>query len=264
MRRWAVLAAAAAVGLCGASEPPKQQNEPTGAEKENAADSRGSSGTPLYVKVVSAPKTATEANTEKRENDRKADIENKALLTNIILAALGIAQFVVTLITLRGLRHARVAAEAADKAADAAKKTVDAMVAAERAYVFFLDTVRVGESQVTAYHVKWRNFGKTPAMITGIRMGLAATDDPPPASEMPRYEMPFGAIIGAGDGWRRGGVSMQDVREELEAHTPVYLIGEITYRDIQGGSHRTWFCRLYTGAQFVLDADIDESLNGYD
>jgi len=117
-----------------------------------------------------------------------------------------------------------------------------------------------------AYQVIWKNFGKTPAFITGIRLGLSTDDDGADPATMPRYDMPFGAIVGPGDGWPRGRVSisseLQRERDEQARH--IWLCGEISYLDIHGAKHRSWFCRAYTGTQFVLDDNANEAFNGYD
>jgi len=262
--RWGILlSAVVAVALCGAAEATSQPQAESAVGE--AATNRGSSRAPLFVKVVPAPSAEADAREEREDRQRAIAANNWMVALTVVLAVFAFAQVIVTGITIKGLRHAKIAAEAADKAAEAAKKTVDTMAAAERAYVFFLDTRKIDTKTAhPAFRVIWRNFGKTPAMVTGVRLGIVAGDAPPNPAEMPRYEMPFGAIIGAGEEWPRGQVSMKNAVDDASKDSlPIYLAGEVTYLDIHEQPHRTWFCRLFTGAQFILDPDIDRDLNGY-
>lgn len=158
----------------------------------------------------------------------------------------------------------RSSAEAAIKAADAAESHARAAEAADRAYVFFADTRQLSPEQPFSYRIIWRNFGKTPAIVTGLRAGVVCADQPPLPSTMSSYELPVGAIIGAGDIWRRGGVSVVHLLEEYTVSaTPIWLCAEISYRTIHGREHRSWLCRIFTGNQFLLDADVGPEFNGY-
>jgi len=214
---------------------------------------------PIVVQIVPAPKSQAEVEAETRDNKRRAESEGKALVTNVALAFFAFLQVCVTGLTLLGLRHTK-------RAADETKRSVDTLVASERAYVFFLDTQQLSRTFYPSYQVVWRNFGKTPAVVTGVRLGLSQASGGADPATMPKNDLPIGAVIGADGAWPRGQVALKPemLRASQEEARPIWLCGQITYRDIHGKDHRTWFCRLYTGAQFILDDSADEAFNGYD
>lgn len=207
-----------------------------------------------FVGVLGLGVTVFYAHRAWREAQRSADAAHHSLDDARRNAGEQAARFEAQLVT-------------AAKTAEATARSAEAMIAAERAYVFFLDTEDAGVTFYPAYRVIWQNFGKTPAFVTGVRLGFFLADEPPGTAEPSRYEIPFGAIIGAGGAWPRGQVSTKAFVEAQKANPNephiAWLIGEISYRDIHGRDHRSWFCRRYTGKQFILDGDVDDALNGY-
>lgn len=155
--------------------------------------------------------------------------------------------------------------DATKRAADAALESAKAFTDTERAYVFFLDARQVGLVDNPTYEVIWKNFGKTPAMVTSLRMWCGPVNEPPLPTRGIVKDLPKGAIIGAGDTWQRGKhkFSAEDKSAGMEGKK-LFLSAEITYLDIlQGKTRKTWFCRQYAGRQFVLPELTDEKLNGY-
>jgi hypothetical protein len=168
------------------------------------------------------------------------------------------------------------AAVAAARAAKAAQKSADSLPNIERAYVFFWDVERrdfsftptPGRTVViptSGQNVIYRNCGKTPAVIVKTKLGCDVFAQPPNPADAPEKTLPSGAVIGASDDWPRGkvDVSKEKIERAKSEGAAVYLYGEITYRDIFKNEQRSWFCRRWTGDQFVLGDLTDEKLNGY-
>jgi hypothetical protein len=185
---------------------------------------------------------------------------------------LGIAGFAAVLLTLVFTGWAAVAAS---RAARAAQKSADSIPHIERAYVFFWDVERRDFSfqardrtiviPTSGQNVIYRNCGKTPAIVVKTKLGCDVFAQPPDPTTATEKTLPSGAVIGASDDWRRGkvDVSKEKIEQAKSEGTAIYLYGEITYRDIFKNEQRTWFCRRWTGDQFVLGDLTDEKLNGY-
>lgn len=167
-------------------------------------------------------------------------------------------------------------------------RTVAAAERTERAYVFFCDVCDVRDQslsvpgsqsglgrregseadrdeEVVQKVVIYRNSGRTPAVVTKIRLGCDVFPVPPEPQNAPSEEMPIGGVIGAGVEWPRGRIALTlDKIERAKAGKGlIYLYGEIVYRDIFRKERRSWFCRRWQGQQFILSDLIDEKLNGY-
>lgn len=178
----------------------------------------------------------------------------------------------------RQIRHAREdAAEQAKRfeqqlsvattAAEAAKLSADAIIKAERAWVFLHDVVpEMNESgTVLRWAVVWKNSGKTPAFITKVALDCATASVPPDPKTIYGPPVPGGAVIGAGGAWQRGFIP--DAPQVLANHSAghlIYLSGQITYLDVHQKERHSWFTRQFTGEQFVLGIYIDPQLNGFD
>lgn len=170
--------------------------------------------------------------------------------------------------------HAQAALEQAGasiRAADASQKAADALPRAERAYVFFYDAELgppVGDlsgSMSRKVTVIFRNFGRTPAIVLGYRLSTGYFEEPPLPSKALAKDMPSGAVIAANDTWGRSiRLEFTQIQEENRQKKVVeaYLYGEIVYRDMFKTDQHAWFCRRYTGKQFVLGDLIAGHFNG--
>jgi hypothetical protein len=155
------------------------------------------------------------------------------------------------------------AMETARKSAEASVIQAKAAEAATRALMFFHDTKPATWAQAHTFEVWWTNIGNAPAIITGVRVACTAADEPPDPTTAKLSEIPAGAVVPAGALWQRGTVFRRNFDPAFKKGETVYLYGEITYRDAMGGPRRSWFCRRYTGSQFVLDDITDWDRNGY-
>jgi hypothetical protein len=168
----------------------------------------------------------------------------------------------------------KIAKQSADAAASAAASTAllaetaarqaDAIEASARAWMFFRDAAETKYGDNDIYEIHWENAGNATAVITGVALACHAATEPPDPAEAPMLALPAGAIVGPGGKWRRGNVFKRNFAADWDRAENIYLYGRIHYRDATSKERRTWFCRLYTGKQFVLDDITDWSRNGYD
>lgn len=153
----------------------------------------------------------------------------------------------------------------ATDAAQAARKSADSFMAAERAYLFCHDVVRVQKDGDAHFELVWRNFGKTPAFVTAIRVDCKPHDAFPNPLIAPELPIPMGTVVGADEVWKRGVAAREsEILPLLRSGLHVYLYGQISYVDIHGQRRRSWFCRLYTGNGFILGLLYQPELNGYE
>lgn len=214
-----------------------------------------------------AAKTAAEAlNDSRASNTEQATrFEQQLEVANQSVDAASAAAIAFS----QAARWTRSAANAAHRQVALSERSMNVM---ERPYVFFHDTQKLespgfglASPPPNTFRIIWKNFGKTPALVTRVRLGLSHEDEGADPTTMPKHEMPFGAVIGVNDEWRRGQVVVTDamIRDFAEDARPIWICGDITYNDLHGVEHRTWFCRFFVGAGFVLDDSCDAAFNGY-
>lgn len=251
--RWAALAALAAIGLGGASEAPPK---PKPAE-QRAGDNRARASSPILVKIVPTPKTKAETREDQQERNRQA-------ATNFWLIGIGIVQAVLTGITLQGLRHARVAAEAADTAADAAKASIDHLRTIERAYAFGgIDEIKADpKTGAASFNFIIQNAGRTPARVREVHLAVnpLLSLDPkqwPDEADYSATEVFFTDTI------FEGGSKSPQI-ELVEQVTVGVVYGYILYDDIFQKSHFSRFCMAYSGIEGRASTFGGDSWNTYD
>lgn len=229
----------------GASSQPIAQPKPSRPAEASAA-APGSSAAPLVVRVLPAPKSAAELELEQIERRRRSDIERKALFTNVVLALIGAGQLIVTLVTLRGLRHARLAAEAAKDsvtlAADTAKRQLRAYLAVPNMQtgVAFASTV---EGVFGNFVVAWAdvaNVGQTPAHDAVVNITWQHGNDLDSVVwNADEGVMP--AMIGAGPPVQSSRIYIPEdlVRRADGRELRIFVRVATSYRDIFNDAHRT-------------------------
>ena len=180
------------------------------------------------------------------------------------------------------------AANAGRSAAAAAKKSADALVKIERAYLFIDEDVEFdpvgdpftasteerGSSEMPNYVIKFTfiNRGRTPAILESIGMGVLPVSQQPTkldASALAlRASVPVGSVISANSRYeRRLGCPFrmeQAERKQVEQRElRLYFLGRIGYKDIFGNSHETGFgLEFEPGSQSFMRVLSDE-LNYY-
>lgn len=203
---------------------PSELSQPTDQKGETNApapteDKRGTDEIPLTIKILPGQKTESEAAKEEYESHEKPQLE-RGLTTYtgwlaIFTAILFIAAFIQVGLFYWQLRYmragivdAKIAADAAREAADAAKMSANAFCNIERAYVF-LDheempkrNPRLGVVPFSTFKVVFRNFGKTPAIINGLNVKcLHWPNKYPPKLSADNEPVPNGITIGSNNCW---------------------------------------------------------------
>ena len=262
-RAYVALGGLIALALLFSEADAQQRQHEQRKPSATAAQSNPTTPTPA-LQHLKQPPAATKRDERGRQGQNDGFSQEVANWSDFAQA---VAAFIGLILVGFTIFYSHKAWREAQTSAGAAVNSANAMIAAERAYVFFQDTVEIDGSGYPAYEIIWKNYGKTPAIVTMVRRGIEWGEEPS-VTEISKYEMPIGAIIGAGDSWPRGRISMKDVIQTAAAHPdePVlaWLRAEISYLDIHNRPHRTWFCRFWNGQQFLLSSGIDESLNGYD
>ena len=156
----------------------------------------------MVVKVIPPKITAEEATADKKERKEKQESDWWLVRLTAVLALIGVLQVIVFGWQARRLRQS---VEVTKEAADAAKKSADALSASERAYVFA--EVEYGcknpkphdvDYFANAFYGKFRDFdlqiilhnhGKTPAIVSHVRYSIIKSD------RVPKTEILLGVNI---------------------------------------------------------------------
>lgn len=176
--------------------------------------------------------------------------------------ALALVTLILAIYTYRLWRAAREGAQAqaestrealqvAQRSADAAVTSSEALLAAERAYLFVevvQNTVTIDDSFPRQVSVKIWNHGRTPAELTRIRSYMSVSETVPQellATEDSEQELPAGVGLPP-----RTALDLTlEVRfndgQLFQVSTltkAMYCIGRIEYRDMFGQARATGFC----------------------
>jgi hypothetical protein len=148
--------------------------------------------------------------------------------------------------------------------AEAAKKSAEALPAIERGYVFLriarhmiqLRAKSTPNEHSPAHplivHYTFVNYGKTPAILREIRVGVqrSASTLPNDAwADQPRIQVP-NDVLGAGEACGEKYLEVRDpepmtdaVADQIQSGSLyVYFFGHVTYEDVFGDDQETQFC----------------------
>ena len=177
-------------------------------------------------------------------NDMDNNEVMSLLTTGLLVAA--VVQVIVTAITLKGLKHARTAAQAAKRSSDIASQTAQQQL---RAYVgcihFRIDDWGPDDAGEAIVVMEYENVGATPALNTEMWFGMLATTD----GEDHKFEKPANLVQSKATVFpRQGGSaavalprSMDSWALYVQGRLQIYAYGEIEYDDIFGERRRTTF-----------------------
>ena len=209
-------------------------------------DQRGTEQSPFVVKVM--PSQETNPPTDKHANGTEITAEDRiADYTRQLTWVTGFLGLVTAGLVYIGIRQEKH------------------FVRIERPYVFYGDVkqTKLGLNG-REFQPIFMNVGKTAAIVIGTRLQIAPMSEPPIPQTAKEKKIPRGAFISANAQWPRGKVTMPIHFQPAAKDTvKYYLFGEITYLDVFQKEHRTWFCRVWDGAQFILGNLTSEKLNGY-
>jgi hypothetical protein len=275
----ALLAAFSSDSRGQSKQPPAQSKQST---QPSVPDQRGTDQVPLTVKIL--PAQDAEKQTEKAERDRKekaiideklafetqriADYTDRLALFTVLLFIVAISQaglFVWQLLEMKG------AGRDTKSAAEASLKQANAIIDAERPYVFFKIThpglVAQNERLIPDIETKGRlhfeliNAGKTPAMLDEFKelypVIEGITDAPTPLDPMKDRGrlLPIGTISTASSPFSRATnlFNEETVPEIRKMLTPmaseqrrIFFQGFVRYFDAFGNHYITGFLAAYS------------------
>jgi hypothetical protein len=194
-------------------------------------------------------------------NMRIADITRWIMIfTGLNLLAL-FGQTVILIITISATR----------KAADAAKKSADALPMIERAYVFvdidWQNYLNVSVNTPINARVRFKNHGNTPAIIRQVHARLEVVNDYPTIIYDDSSKIPKGIIISSKEDTSIDCVivdaSIEEQRDILNGKKKLICYGRIIYEDILKEERMTVFCWEYNTVFKSLYISSNEKLNGY-
>lgn len=166
----------------------------------------------------------------------------------------------------------RRAGNAASRQADAAER---ALTSLERPFLV-VEIVESGIEEAgghTTYgatRYRFRNYGRSPAILTRRHFVLETGLEPPPPIDPKGPEgkkIVHGLIIGPGEGSQvyeapRGLVLMSAIAARNEGRPRsaggyIHFMGYVRYRDLMGGEYATGFCFIHNDGQFVIASPIE-------
>jgi hypothetical protein len=299
MGRWAVLAAVAAIGLCGASqEAPARDKAEHGAQSAVQAQSQPAAQetqppAPAPVKPKAHAETSSAAATKDaaehpKEGPKWTDIVQALMAAAVaaftaILTWVGIEQWKLlkssTEESAAALAIARKAAEAAEETAKLTKANIEAT---HRPWVSIQDIALAGPikvsdgSLVVPIKLALRNTGSTPAqslnLMAQATLGPSTTKAPELlkqfSSEGRNFVQPFGECLFPGDEtdsmdihiWNWTDLADIEVIEGVQ-RIMVMIYGYVTYRSFLPDSvaHHTTFVCIVRGEKTVF-LDVKDGL----
>jgi hypothetical protein len=263
-----------------------KQPEATITQPKSPEDQRGTEQSPLIVKVAPAPKTDAERAEEAKESERIAEADRKkeksdadlvkytaelAFFTKALFAAtvaLVIATIGLGFAAFRQSRDMKSSIAVADKAANAAVASADAVVSQLRAYVSITAASIQGFQQNghIRLNVRIENRGHTPAYELTHDGGFTLREADvsrfkgdlwPPERNMllSKATLPPGVIRHAFTDVSRP-LSPDAKAAIREGTLGLFAYGEIRYRDVFGNSHISTYRLMYGGYAPVTDDQL--------
>jgi hypothetical protein len=162
---------------------------------------------------------------------------------------------VTAALALRTLRNIMMQSEAAKDTATAALKEAESITAAERAYVKLshLPPGMIFNNGYCGARIRVKNFGRTPARVTGVVMSilirdLEDTSLPPPLTVAGNVTRPFRAFLVANDEFsftESRHVGHEATEQLIQGLKRLFLFGYVDYIDQFGQRHRAGYARAY-------------------
>jgi hypothetical protein len=220
------------------SNPPKIQTSPK--QQTTEYDKRDTEQLPFVVKTITPPKTQEEIDQSRKEHDEKTAIDNSLVrYTGILAIATAFLVLITIILSIVGWWQGKQL-----------KRSVDSLIATERAYLF----VTVQHAEGTP-HVKWFsefivfNGGRTAAILINVNGSyekVAPGDTIPQISPDGDHGITPNTIIIPGSPGIDDTKSFRAKKSQAFcADNRLVCIGRIQYKDIFGVLHDTGFCWEY-------------------
>jgi len=216
-------------------------------------DHRGTESAPFIVKMLNAPNQAADPDDTKQQDVVKllpdwGSAEWSIVWATLVLAFIGAGQLLMFFQQLRFMKNGM---DDAKTAAEAAKMSADALIAAQRAFVYVFKYNYGTDFNTLNFWMgpEWRNSGTTPTKKMRTHVVDKLMDIPlPPNFSYPAKEIstaflgPQATIMGARV--PDGGIPMPDIIKVMKGEKFLYLMGWVKYFDIFPGTkeHITRFC----------------------
>jgi hypothetical protein len=280
-------------------EPSNQWKQQTGTgEGSPQVDQRGTKDAPFLVDTKGHKNTKEEAEEDKKTADHKDHIDNWTLFLSyantvitFFLLIVGICGVVLARGTLKKidgqLMEIRAAGKQTDqmiehagKQAESSRRSADAIILNERAWITVLPYIWSPEFYplweegdpvpanpmgmhpvVHQFPAKIKNVGKTPAIIDGVAMryvriaSLSSLSTEPDYGEISPWNGYFlipdddETAIAGNLSHNSGMMSMAEVAEVRRQDAFLYAYGTVKYRDVYESQHETRFGYLYHSPQ---------------
>lgn len=267
-RVWFLLSIALVIGIAQAREPStlpstggqKTTAPATQAQEPVAHNPLGSDKNPLVIRAADPVKTIEQVEQGRREREEKAANDRGLVLWTIVLAGATIVLAFVAAGQLwmfwTQLKLMTKTAKAAGVAAEAAKTSAGAVMLAERAYVKMSHVPPgvqwlEGEKESFRIEMEVKNYGRTPASVTDVKIGTKSLENgvllqepfPYPAREFSpnAFLVPNEAFFHDGHFQLRG-ENLVDVKA---GSRKLWVFGQVDYIDTFGTRHRSGYVRTY-------------------
>lgn len=218
-------------------------------------DKRGTENSPLVIKIKDTPESKINAEqTAKYQEEETASSWWLVRITGI-LAFIAAAEAGVLIWQTSELRNS---IKVAQKAANAAQKSAEALPLIERAYVFVTipyhviipvkEDPELLECKVT---VAFFNHGKTPAILKQLKVNMRVIPINEELGELigdTESEIPEGVIIGSREEYKAdySTILRKEQWEDIEnIHSTLFCYGRIIYEDVLKNRRTTGYCWDY-------------------
>ena len=260
--RWIILSLVFSIGIANSQEQPPRNPNPKKVTQQDATDNRGTEKSPLVVKTLSPEKSTERIQEERTREHEKANREERLVFWTLALAILtGVLASVAGAQLWMFFRQLRLMKDGADDAkllAKAAKKSADAVMLAERAYVKMSHVppgIEWHEPDGVGFSVviNVKNYGRTPTTVTDVVLCIKVLPNAESLPAVPGYSVPQreeipGAFLMPND-WFNYTRSfnlferLDDVKHKKSSK--LYVYGYVDYIDVFNQRQRGGYARVF-------------------
>jgi hypothetical protein len=245
------------------STPPR--DEAKTAQQATATDQRGTEQSPAIVKIIPTPKTAEEAEADRREKEQKDTNDIRLVVFTGLLFGVGFLQLLV--FGWQGIQLKR-SVSAAKEATNLARQEFTA-THRPKIIIYGMETQSGdGSTADGRVHFRYVNAGDTDAFVTSISSHIVWTDKGMVRAGVelhPHDVIKRPVHVPSGNNGYAITTDKVDtiklIRSGRNGHDTAYCVGVVVYRDTSDIERRTGFCRRYDSERErwlkVEDADYE-------
>lgn len=277
-------------GIRGSGQP---QQQPARAQEQPTTDPRGTTQTPLIVKVQPTAETDEETAKKQAEENAQASAQGWTKVGIVLTGIVGLLTLVILgfQAAIAGRQNAIMRTQStimtgqANAAANSAIAAADVLATnreIERAYVAIKFRGarhiqgrpelqgRPERPAAVKYIVEARNFGRTPGSILGGFVGFSIGRNPtdPDMARIikltPAFLLPDGHIEFEGKVSVEDDVHVEAILRGTDGHRNIWIIGQVDYADRFGGLHKGGFGRCFKGKRLLFTFTAETAPFNYD